>query len=99
MLSPDSQAPQVHEVQISSNKTCIKFLMQACQRIYNWRSKFADTADKVVAAWFESDEFLGSKSRKAWACWAINPDLGFPFVFKYLKSNNVHFFNNMLCLF
>ncbi|KAI5985830.1 hypothetical protein EDD15DRAFT_2373720 [Pisolithus albus] len=61
---------------------------QARQHIYDWRSKFAETADKVVAAWFDSDEFSDSESCAAWAEWAVDATLGFPFIFKYLKSNN-----------
>ncbi|KIM62607.1 hypothetical protein SCLCIDRAFT_24901 [Scleroderma citrinum Foug A] len=60
----------------------------ARQCIYDWRSKFAETVDKVVAAWFDSDEFSDSEGWGAWAEWAVNGSLGFPFIFKYLKSNN-----------
>ncbi|KAI6041788.1 hypothetical protein EDC04DRAFT_2601421 [Pisolithus marmoratus] len=52
-------------------------------------STFLVTADKVVATWFDSDEFLDSEDCAAWAEWAVDASLGFPFVFKYLKSNNV----------
>jgi len=49
------------------------------------------TADRVTATWFDSDEFSGDESRAAWANWATDESLGFPFVFKYLNLNDVCF--------
>lgn len=72
---------------------CSRLLIntQACQRVYDWHSSLAQAADKVVAAWFESDEFSDDEGRAAWASWALDEGLKLPFVFEYLNSRDVRF--------
>ncbi|KAI5989673.1 hypothetical protein EDD15DRAFT_2198362 [Pisolithus albus] len=94
-LPGTSKSMLPEEISIQFQEVFIPTLLAYCGIIPNlWNLPhlcgFVGAAEKVTAAWFHSDEFSDDESRGAWAEWAIDAQLGFPFVFQYMKLSRNH---------